>query len=86
MLCTLLTIYTWLIIARIILDWIQVPSDHPVGRVRNALAAISDPVLRPVRRLVPPVSLGSAGLDLSPLIVIVGLQVLIGFLSRSGFC
>ncbi|MDP8958228.1 MAG: YggT family protein [Actinomycetota bacterium] len=81
LICSLLGIYLWVIIIRIVLEWIQVPTDHPVGRVRDALAAVTDPVLRPVRRLVPPISFGSAGLDLSPLVVIIGLQIL-----RSAIC
>lgn len=78
--CLLLWLYFWAIIVRIILEWIQVPGDHPVGRAREMLALITDPVLRPVRRLVPPVSMGSMGLDLSPLIVIVALQIVVSVL------
>lgn len=81
LICLLLFVYLWVIIVRIILEWIQVPSDHPVGRLREVLAMITDPVLRPVRNLVPPVSIGSAGLDLSPLIVIVAIQII-----RSALC
>jgi YggT family protein len=82
LICLALSLYVWVIIVRIILEWIQVPRDHPVGRMRDVLAAVTDPVLIPVRRLIPPISLGSAGLDLSPLVVIIAIQVLRGALCR----
>lgn len=78
--CTLLLLYIWVVIARIVLEWIQVPGDHPVGRLRDVLALATDPVLRPLRRAVPPVGMGSVGLDLSPLILIVGLALVRGAL------
>lgn len=78
--CNLILLYIWVLIARIVLEWIQVPGEHPVGRLREALALITDPVLEPTRRLVPPVSMGSMGLDLSPLIVIVALGLVRGAL------
>ena len=59
-----LTIYLWVIIVRALLSWVYVPSLYPVGRV---LYRLTEPVLRPVRRLVPPARMG--GLDISPIIV-----------------
>ncbi len=51
--------------ARILLDWVRVPGEHPVGKVRSALATIVDPILIPLRRIIPPVRMGGAALDLS---------------------
>jgi YggT family protein len=59
-----LTVYLWVIILRAVFSWVYVPSLHQVGRV---LYRLTEPVLRPVRRLVPPSRLG--GLDISPIIV-----------------
>lgn len=42
------------------------------------LEAITDPILSPARRLLPPNATG--GLDISPVITIIGLQVLDRFL------
>ncbi len=64
------TIYLFLaaIFISIIASWMSPHTAHPVlGVVR----AISEPLLRPARRLIPPI----AGLDLSPIVVILGLQV-----------
>jgi YggT family protein len=66
------------IFARIVLEWIPVSYDHPLARVRAVLRAITEPILGPVRRLLPPIRLGEVALDLSPLIVILLLSVVAG--------
>lgn len=58
-----LTIYVWLIIARAILSWVNPSPYHPVVRF---LYKATEPVLRPIRRILPPIY----GLDLSPILVI----------------
>ena len=60
----ILTVYLWIVILRAFFSWIYIPSLHQAGRV---LYRLTEPVLRPVRRLVPPAKLG--GLDISPVIV-----------------
>ena len=59
-----LNIYLWIVILRALLSWIYVPSLYQAARV---LYRLTEPVLRPVRRLIPPSKAG--GLDVSPLIV-----------------
>jgi uncharacterized protein YggT (Ycf19 family) len=80
--CELLEIYVLVIIVRIVLDYIQVPSDHPVGRIRGFLALIIDPLLRPLRSVLPGIPLGGARLDLSPLVLLIGLQIFRGIICR----
>lgn len=74
--CRAIQVYSLVIIARILLEWLQVPPDHPVARAKRLLRAVTDPVLIPVRRLIPPISTGGIGIDLSPLIVLVALGVI----------
>ncbi|MEZ0343798.1 MAG: YggT family protein [Caldimicrobium sp.] len=59
----LLTIYVWIIIARAIISWVNPSPFHPLVRF---LYRVTEPVLSPIRRLIPPIY----GLDLSPVIVI----------------
>jgi YggT family protein len=66
----LLGLYTWVIIARAILSWVSADPRNPIVRF---LVLSTEPVLRPLRRLVPPERLG--GLDLSPLLAIVMLEI-----------
>lgn len=74
--CSLIQLYTLVVFARILLEWVRVPGEHPVGKVRAALATVVDPVLAPLRRIVPPVRMGGAALDLSPLVLLIGLSIL----------
>lgn len=73
--CTLINLYLLVILARIIASWIVQFSPPTPGsayaQIVNGLAAVTEPVLAPVRALLPPVRLGGAGLDLSPIVVII---------------
>ena len=64
----LLTVLLWAVIIQAILSWFNPDVRQPVVRLLNQL---TEPVLRPARRLLPPIS----GLDLSPLLVIIVLQL-----------
>lgn len=76
-----LTIYLYVVIAWIILSWIRVSPDHPIGRLSVMLDRLVYPVILPLRRVVPPLRLGGALLDLSPIVLIVAIQILIYFIS-----
>ena len=73
-LCLLLTIYYVILIVRIILSW--VPSlPAPVMPIANFVRAATDPLLLPLRGLIPPVQMGAAALDLSPLLLIFAVSI-----------
>lgn len=74
--CAALQIYWLVVIARIILEWIPVSYDHPLAKVRSALRSVTEPILGPLRRAIPPLRLGGVALDLSPLILLFGLSIL----------
>ena len=73
-----LMIYVWVIIIRAVLSWVQVPSLAPLYSI---LYFLTEPVLRPVRRYVPPYRMG--GLDISPIIIILLIFFLDSFIIRS---
>jgi YggT family protein len=73
--CIVLRTFAIVLFARVVLEWIPVGEQHPVGRVRHLLRLVTQPVLAPVRALVPPVRMGAVAVDLSPLIVIVLLNL-----------
>lgn len=75
----IVTIYFWSVIAVVVVSWIAPGSNHPAIQL---VAQITEPVMRPVRNIMP--SMG--GLDLSPIIVFLilnVLQVVIDNLQRS---
>lgn len=57
------------ILIRVILSWVSPGTHSPVTAV---LWSITEPVMAPVRRLIPPIG----GLDLSPVFILIGLQAL----------
>lgn len=79
-LATLVVVLIFALIVRIILDWVRVPAGHPVGRLRSALASATDPLLLPLRRIIPPVRLGAVALDVSVIVLLVGLNILLNVL------
>ena len=73
----LLDIYLWIIIAYVIMSWLiafgVVNTSNPNARkITEVLARLTDPVMKPIQKAVPPI----AGIDLSPIIVIIGIQIL----------
>jgi YggT family protein len=74
---TVLTIYMWVIIARALISWVN---PDPYNRIVVFLYRVTEPVLRPVRRLIP---LGHLGIDISPIIVILVIYFLKIFLVQT---
>jgi YggT family protein len=80
LLVTLLTIYFYAIFAWVILSWIRVSSTHPLGRIQTFLDRIIYPVILPLRRVIPPIRIGGGALDLTPIVLLLGIQILIGII------
>jgi YggT family protein len=70
----LIYLYSFVILARVLMSWVNIDPYSPVARI---IFDLTEPVLAPVRNLLPP----AAGLDFSPIIVMVLLQILGGILS-----
>ncbi len=62
-------IYSMIIIGRVILSWVN---PDPNNAIAVFIVRLTEPVLGPVRRVIP--SFG--GMDFSPILVLVGIQVL----------
>lgn len=78
--CLLLQIYALAVLAWVVLSWVQVSSSHPLGRVQVFLDRIIYPIVLPLRRILPPLRLGGAALDLSPLVLLLGISLLRRFI------
>ena len=82
-LCIALEIYWVILIVRIILSF--VPSlPEPLLGVARVVRAATDPVLLPLRGMLPPVQMGSLALDLSPMILIFGVSIIRTLLCTRG--
>ena len=72
LLIEVLEIYKWIVIAAVIVSWLTAFNvinqyNNFVRTMLRILIALTDPVFRQIRRVIPPIS----GLDLSPIIVFV---------------
>jgi len=65
--------YTLILIARVILSWLTINMNHPAIRF---IYQVTEPLLQPIRKIIPPIG---CGLDISPLV----LFLLIVFLKRA---
>ncbi len=71
-----LQVYTWVIVARVILSWVN---PDPRNELLLWVIRLTEPVLGPLRRLVP-----IAGLDLSPLLAWLLIQLLMRLIAQAG--
>ena len=70
--------YSWVIIAAALISWVNPDPGNPIVAF---LRRVTEPVLEPVRRLLPPWRTG--GLDLSPVIVLIAIQIIERVLLRA---
>lgn len=80
---TIINFYVWIVIIHVIFSWlinfnIINTSNHFVAIVTNFLYAATEPVLQRIRRILPNLS----GLDISPLVLIIGLMFLSNVIVR----
>jgi len=65
----LLDLYSLVVLVAVVISWIQIDGRHPLATLVHK---VTEPVLAPIRRALPPI----AGLDFSPLVLLIALRVL----------
>ena len=78
--CLGLNLYVLILFAAIVLSWFPLEPGSAMASVYGFLWRLTDPVLSPIRRAIPALRIGGFGLDLSPFIVIVGIQLIRGLI------
>jgi YggT family protein len=81
---TVVTLYIWVIIIMAVMSWLIAfnvinARNTFVYQILRFFEAVTEPVLRPLRRVIP--SLG--GVDLTPIVLILGLQFLLIIFNRA---
>lgn len=78
LLSLVLTLFVIVLVIRAVLDWTGVLAGGGGGaaRARGAVYAVTEPVIRPVRRVVRPIRLGAVSFDLAFTLVFVAALVL----------
>jgi YggT family protein len=79
-LATLLLLFQLVLVARAVVDWIAALSSSPEPEwrrtARRVTHAATEPVLAPVRRILPPIRAGSVGIDMAFIVVFVATVLL----------
>ncbi len=68
LLIQLIDLYSLVVLASVVMSWVQLPPTNPASQVVQAL---TEPVLGPIRRALP----STSGLDFSPMVLLVGLRL-----------
>jgi YggT family protein len=80
----LTSVYFVLIFIRIIMSWIpRMPYNRVLNTVLTWVRDVTDPYLNLFRRFIPPVRMGPAALDLSPIIAVFVLLIVSGIVVRA---
>jgi YggT family protein len=78
--CTALQIYLLVVLVRIVMSWFPLRPGGAAEQVAAVLMSATEPVLGPMRRVIPSVPVGGMRLDLSPLVLILGINILQGMI------
>ena len=70
----LIDFYSLIVLVAVVMSWLHLPPTNPIAQI---VGAATEPVLDPIRRILPDMG----GLDLSPMALLIGLQMLKGLLS-----
>jgi YggT family protein len=86
-LATVLWLYWLVLIGRLVFDFVQIFARSwqprgPLLLVAEAIYTLTDPPLKALRRIIPPLKLGGIQLDLAFLVLIIAVQILISVASR----
>ena len=71
-----LQLFSFAVLARIIMSWIRITPGTPVASIYSVIFSITEPVLGPLRRMIPPVRMGITAIDVSPIIVFVVIMLI----------
>ncbi len=70
-----LQLYSYVVILYVIFSWVPRPPDA-LRPFIIGVARLVEPVLAPLRRVIPPLRLGMVALDLSVIVLLIGLGLL----------
>ena len=69
--CFVIQVYLFVVLIRIFMSWIPPTPGTTYAQVYEVFDRLTEPVLAPIRAVLPPVRMGAMSLDLSPIVVFV---------------
>ena len=76
LICAALQLYIIVIFIRLIMSWFPPTPGTTYQQIYDVFVTVTEPVLAPVRAIMPPMRMGAMALDLSPIVVLLGLQLI----------
>jgi len=67
--CVLIQLYLLVIFIRIFMSWFPPTPGTTYAHIYEGFDKVTEPVLAPVRAILPPVRMGAMGIDLSPIVI-----------------
>jgi len=78
LLCSLISVYYIVLLARVFLSWFPLQPGTALASIASIVYQLTEPVMGPVRRIIPTIGM----IDISPIVVFIGLQILQGAICR----
>ena len=72
LLCSLISVYYIVLLARVILSWFPLQPGTPMASIASIIYQLTEPVMGPVRRIIPTIGM----IDISPIVVFFGLRII----------
>lgn len=72
-----ISLYIWVLIISALLSWFPTTNQSGgLASTKRFLARLTEPVLRPLRQIMPRPRIGGVGIDFSVLIAVIGLEII----------
>ena len=78
-LCVATQLYAAVLVARLILGWIEVPATGRLASFTRGVHAATEPPLGAIRTVVPSLRIGTIAVDASPFLLLAALMLLTAF-------
>ena len=67
--CIVIQLYLFVVLIRILMSWVPPTPGTTYEQVHEGFVRVTEPVLAPIRAVLPPVRMGNMAMDLSPIVV-----------------
>jgi len=80
LLCILLLVFQLVFLIRMVMSFFPISSGSTASRFRDLTVVLTDPVVLPLRRSLPPLPGAMAGFGLAEILVLIAIQILVQFI------
>lgn len=78
LICIILLLFQFAFFVRLVLGFFPIRVGSPAATLRGIAAVVTEPVVQPLRRAIPPLPGAMAGFGVAELAVLIGLAILLG--------